>query len=545
MTVLSVSRDPGQPIVFFGYTLLLIGMCTVLATRIVQARELARVPAGSGRATVVKIGSTAALVAALALVGSGTAGAASADADTLRRLPVQHDGRVMPLDTLAREAVWKATGYKAWSGMDPVATVLAWTFDSQTWANTPVVKLGSRDLALAAGWPAQTTHASFMQLVSNAGVMRLMSQARQEAAQDKKLHGVLQDAQNLESRLVWMQGFLEQRSIRPIPDPSNPNAQWGVPEHLHGASDLAALFDGPRPAGWLSAEAIEREIRYNAVRPTRIAWWILAVALVVSIFAWNYHRRWLDAVSLVGLVAGFAVMTWGIGTRWAIGDRIPASNMYESLLFLGWGVGLFALIAFVALRNRIVVANANAMALLTMALTDLLPIDGFVHPVPPVLSGTPWLAIHVPIIMVSYSVLALAVVFAHMQIGFSIFAPRRTEVAAKMGELLYWYTHVGSILLIAGILTGSIWAASSWGRYWGWDPKEVWSLVAFLAYIAILHARFDRQIGSFAIAAWSIVAFQTILMTYLGVNFVLTAGLHSYGFGGSRIVNVMVMVALA
>ena len=60
---------------------------------------------------------------------------------------------------------------------------------------------------------------------------------------------------------------------------------------------------------------------------------------------------------------------------------------------------------------------------------------------------------------------------------------------------LYWYIHVGSILLIAGILTGSIWAASSWGRYWGWDPKEVWSLVAFLAYMAILHARFDRQIG--------------------------------------------------
>ena len=112
-----------------------------------------------------------------------------------------------------------------------------------------------------------------------------------------------------------------------------------------------------------------------------------------------------------------------------------------------------------------------------------------------------------------------------------------------MAELQYFYIHVGSILLVAGILTGSMWAASSWGRYWGWDPKEVWSLVAFLAYMAILHARAERLIGNFGVAAWSIAAFQTILMTYLGVNFVLSAGLHSYGFGDSSVVRAMVITA--
>ncbi|HEU4333489.1 MAG TPA: cytochrome c biogenesis protein CcsA, partial [Candidatus Eisenbacteria bacterium] len=98
---------------------------------------------------------------------------------------------------------------------------------------------------------------------------------------------------------------------------------------------------------------------------------------------------------------------------------------------------------------------------------------------------------------------------------------------------------VGSILLIAGILTGSIWAASSWGRYWGWDPKEVWSLVAFLAYMAILHARFDGMLSPIGVAISSIAAFWTILMTYLGVNFVLASGLHSYGFGSSNLVRIM------
>jgi ABC-type transport system involved in cytochrome c biogenesis permease subunit len=131
-----------------------------------------------------------------------------------------------------------------------------------------------------------------------------------------------------------------------------------------------------------------------------------------------------------------------------------------------------------------------------------------------------------------------------MQIAFGGLAARRQDLIEKMADLNYWYMLVGSILLIAGILTGSIWAASSWGRYWGWDPKEVWSLVAFLAYMAILHGRVDRILGRFGVAAISIVAFQTILMTYLGVNYVLGTGLHAYGFGDSPIVKWMALVAL-
>jgi len=274
-----------------------------------------------------------------------------------------------------------------------------------------------------------------------------------------------------------------------------------------------------------------------------MAWVVLCAALVLSLLGWNGRNRLIDTLALVGLVAGFAVMTWGIVMRWEVAGRFPASNMFESLLFLAWGVGLFAVVAFAFMRNRLVVLNANAMAALTMALADLLPIDGFIHPVPPVLSGTIWLAIHVPIIMVSYSVFALGVVIAHMQIGFTIFAPHRSDLQDKMYDLLYWYMMVGRILLIAGILTGSVWAASSWGRYWGWDPKEVWSLVAFLAYMAILHGKVEKLIGRFGVAAVSILAFQTILMTYLGVNFVLAAGLHSYGFGDSPVVLWMLVVA--
>jgi len=255
------------------------------------------------------------------------------------------------------------------------------------------------------------------------------------------------------------------------------------------------------------------------------------------------RSKLLDGAAFGLLVGGFAMMSWGIWLRWQAGDRIPAANMYESMLFLAWGVGFFAVIAYAVMRNRVVVLNAAVMATLTLMLTDLLPIDRFIHPIAPVLSGTPWLAIHVPIIMVGYAVLALGMVVAHMQVGFTIFAPRKVEVIDRLYDLLYWYMFVGSILLIAGILTGSMWAASSWGRYWGWDPKEVWSLVAFLAYMAILHAKVDRVIGQYGVAAISIAAFQTILFTYLGVNFVLSSGMHSYGMGDSPVVMWMVIVA--
>ena len=540
-TILSVSKDPGQNVVFVGYALLVLGMCIVLGTRISQKRAEAKADAsaagGSGARKAAALGALVALA-----LGGGAAQAADATTDSLRRLPVQHDGRVMPLDTLAREAVWKVTGFRAWHGEDPVQTATSWWLNPQQGANAPVVEIGSAALVTAAGWPAGVTHASFSQIVSNRGIIQLINEARDAQAQQRPRGGALSAAEKLEERLVLLQHFLERDAIRPIPAQGDPTARWNVFE-ARGAPELAALAGGARLQGWPDAAAIDRELAYNAYRPTRIAWVVLAAALVLSIVAWNRKSKLLDGLALAGLVGGFAVMTWGIATRWQIADRVPASNMYESLLFLAWGVGLFAVVAFAVMRNRLVVLNANAMAALTMALTDLLPIDGFVHPVPPVLAGTYWLAIHVPIIMISYSVLALGVVIAHMQIGFTIFAPRRGEVIQRMNDLLYWYMHVGSILLIAGILTGSVWAASSWGRYWGWDPKEVWSLVAFLAYIAILHGRWDRIIGSFGVAAISIIAFQTILMTYLGVNFVLTTGLHSYGMGDSPVVTWMAIVA--
>ncbi len=534
MTVLSASRDPGQPVVFAGYVLLVAGMIVVLATRVVQARQAA---------------AAAGLLLGLAL-GASRADAARvpepATVESLRSLPVQYDGRTMPFDTQARESVRKVTGRSAWGGRDPVATAAGWAFDPDGWQDEPLVKVGGTRVADAIGLRSRASHASLVELLSTPGLRGAVAAAHAREEQGEKPSPLDKDLFKLEERLSTLYQYFKGIAIRPIPSP-DPRGTWQPLTPAVSPEALAAVAGQVRasapPAHYPTAAAMAREIRYNAARPSRIAWLLLLPAAFAAGLTAGADRFRLRAVGGVLLAAGFAAMTWGLATRWQVAGRVPASDMYESMLFLGWGVGLFGVVAL-ALRQWLLVANAAGLGAVAMMLADLLPIDPFIHPMPPVLSGTPWLAIHVPIVVVSYSVFAMATGLAHLLVGVEIWAPRRRDLARRWSQLLYWYLHVGSILLIAGILTGSIWAASSWGRYWGWDPKEVWSLVAFLAYMAILHAWRDDQVGSFGVAVASVAAFATILMTYLGVNFVLASGLHSYGFGSSNLVLVLVGVAV-
>ncbi len=540
MTVLSVSHDPGQDVVFVGYGLLVLGMCWVAGTRIQVRRKIAAVQKQMAAAAVTAVALLLMLCTLYAMPAEATYMPPADVADRLHRLPVQHDGRSMPLETMANEMVKKVSGPCLVYEKDPVRHLLGWVYDPHGWADLETVYVGGSELALALGLPSTVQCASFNAIADNPRLQTVMQQA--EAAPDKGKPKLLRDADELGKRLEMLNGFYDHSAFRVLPV-ADPMGKWLPPSSFKGPEVLLDLVANP-PKGFAhypTIANIDLELLYNGARPTRLAWLILVPASVLGALGLRRPRKLYDVAGALGLVAGFAMMSWGIWLRWQVAGRVPASNMYESMLFLAWGVGAFAMVASLFWRQRMVVFNAAAMSALTMLLIDLLPMDGFVHPVAPVLSGTVWLAIHVPIIMVSYSVLTLGVLVAHMQIGVTIFAKDGEELARKLYDLLYWYILIGSILLIAGILTGSIWAASSWGRYWGWDPKEVWSLIAFLAYMAILHGKFDRLIGAFGVAAFSIGAFWTILMTYLGVNYVLAAGMHSYGFGGSDVVTWMMV----
>jgi len=205
--------------------------------------------------------------------------------------------------------------------------------------------------------------------------------------------------------------------------------------------------------------------------------------------------------------------------------------MYESVVYMGWGVLLFAGIFEAIYRQRIFALCGSVMGIIVLIMADMLPFDPEISPLVPVLRSNYWLIIHVMTIVISYSAFALAMVIAHFALGHYLFAPHKKDLIRTINSFVYRSIQLGVLLLAAGTILGGVWANESWGRFWGWDPKETWAFISLMGYLALLHARFAGLVGAFGTAVGSILGFQLILMTWYGVNFVLAAGLHSYGFG--------------
>jgi len=568
------------------------------------------------------IAQTLSTIAIVSLAATGVAEKLpqSLDVDVFRTVVVQHDGRWMPLDTLARDTVESITGREAYLNRDAVLWLLAWGSDAKTWASQPLITIGNAELRGELQLPPDRTTFSFSDLAGHRRLNDLFEELR-HLESDRKMNPLESKVSDIYEKLIKLQGAFGGEGLRLIPNASDPQGNWTAiaaqATHDPQTQKLSEAWDRMKsafladdagafaaasqdvvaasrslPAAYRpNAAAIEKELHYNQLNPFALSWKLMLVGAVIALAALLAKQRWLDILSTLGLMAGLALATYGIWLRWDIAGRVPASNMYESLLFLGWGVGAFAIIAGLFLRIRLVPLTAAAMSALALFLADVLPVDHFIRPIPPVLADTVWMAIHVPVIMVSYSVLALAVLIAHVQLVFMTAAPRNARMSVTIDALHYWYVHVGSILLTVGIITGSMWAASSWGRYWGWDPKEVWSLVALLGYLCILHVRIDHEAiprwgyfigavllvailglitprlapltsgkiialggsilgmgvlvltrGPFAAAVKSIMCFWLIIMTYVGVNYVLGIGLHSYGFGTGAVVRYMFLL---
>lgn len=546
---------------------------------------------------------------------------ASLDLEPIRAITVQHDGRWPPLDTLARDMVASITGETFYEGHDPVLLLLAWTFDADTWRHQPLITIGNTELRAELQLPATQTVYSFDELVKHQPLRSLIDDLGR-TAQGRSLDPLQDKVSDISEKLGTLHDVFTGEVIRLLPDPQRVTATWqpikpasphSSPEETEARSSWAdvrrAFLDDDATAFASAAERlasalrtlptayrpdpklIATELRYNRLQPFRSAWMIMIGGAALAAMAMMIRRKWFDLLAVIGMLAGFAVLSYGLWLRWQIAGRIPAANMFESLLFLSWGMGAFAILSMLVLRNRTVPLTASAMGALALFLADVLPLDPFIRPIVPVLMDTIWMSIHVPVIMVSYSVLVLAVLIAHAQLIVMAFAPHKRALVAQIDAFHYWHIHIGSILLLAGIITGSMWAASSWGRYWGWDPKEVWSLIAFLGYLTILHVRANRRrvewwaylIGAVLIVAlfaivvpklaplsWakalafagtalamvlfvtgrglladalkSVLCFWLIVMTYVGVNFVLGIGLHSYGFGKGAVARYMFLL---
>ena len=242
------------------------------------------------------------------------------------------------------------------------------------------------------------------------------------------------------------------------------------------------------------------------------------------------------SVALAGLVAQSIALVIRWKTSYDLGmGHAPLSNFYESLIFFAWTIVMLYLLMEWRMKNRSIGVFVMPVAFLIMAYASIAPgINNRIEPLIPALQSN-WLTSHVLTCFMGYA--AFTVAFA-LGIIFLIKGKKggdadkaggfigRLPSEYQMDELMYNSTALGFIFLTLGIVTGSVWAHYAWGSYWSWDPKETWSLITWLVYAVMLHARLVRGWRGRRMAIMAIVGFGCVLFTYLGVN--LLPSLHSY-----------------
>lgn len=298
----------------------------------------------------------------------------------------------------------------------------------------------------------------------------------------------------------------------------------------------------------LSAEKV-----YHELRPFHWAWiCYLVAALVFAVAGWLGSGRFRagNALGLGLMGAALLLHTVGFGLRCFVAGRPPVSNMYESIVWVSFGAVVFALSIFAFQRQRILVGVGSVLGALGLLAADAAPtlMDPGLHPLVPVLRSNYWLTIHVLTITLGYAAFALSFGLGNVTLfRFLRGAEPRSAEVLQLNQLTYRAMQFGVVLLAAGTLLGGVWADYSWGRFWGWDPKEVWALIALLTYLIVLHGRYAGWVGQFGFAAWTVLCFSSVVMAWYGVNFVLGVGLHSYGFsaGGQGVVGSLVLLQIA
>jgi len=289
-----------------------------------------------------------------------------------------------------------------------------------------------------------------------------------------------------------------------------------------------------------SEQKIKYEILYNKydIFKKLHYWYMFAgiLMLIFSIFQMFSTKKWLNyTVNAFHILIGlfFAIHTLGLIVRWYISGHAPWSDAYESMIYVAWATMFFGL-AFDR-KSKLTVASGAFVVSMILMVAHWNWMDPAIGNLQPVLDSY-WLMIHVAVIVASYGPFTLAMMLGLVSLFLMIFTTQENKKRMKLSiqELTYineLALTVGLVMLTIGNFLGGQWANESWGRYWGWDPKETWALISIMVYAFVIHARFVPALrGLWIYNFMSVLAFASILMTYFGVNFHLS-GLHSYASG--------------
>lgn len=234
------------------------------------------------------------------------------------------------------------------------------------------------------------------------------------------------------------------------------------------------------------------------------------------------------AVAIITLLVQIA----GITMRVMISGRAPITNMYETVMFSGFGALFIGTIITIIKKDKLFILaglSYNFLCLMMMMFANGM-LNSAISPLVPVLRDNFWLSTHVTMVILSYAALALSWIISNITLVRSNFFTISKADFNYNVELAYTCIKVGVVMLASGIILGGVWADYSWGRFWGWDPKETWSLIVLLVYMAILHGKSTSWITPKKFNFYVSGAFMSVMMAWFGVNYILASGLHSYGF---------------
>jgi len=289
-----------------------------------------------------------------------------------------------------------------------------------------------------------------------------------------------------------------------------------------------------------SKSKINLEIFYNTINifgSLAITYAILGfLLLMMHLFSIFKFKSGLDKYlnfALYPFALVFIIYTAGLAIRWYISDHAPWSNGYETMIFVGWAASLSGLLF--ARKSPITLAVTGILSAIALFVAGMSWMNPEITNLVPVLKSY-WLIIHVAIITSSYGFLAMGALLGMLNLILMSTrskknAPRLKDSIQEISYIIEMALIIGLIMLSIGCFIGGVWANESWGKYWGWDPKETWALVSILVYSAILHLRnVPKANNQFVLSSLALMGFSTIIMTFFGVNYYLS-GMHSYAQG--------------
>jgi ABC-type transport system involved in cytochrome c biogenesis permease subunit len=286
------------------------------------------------------------------------------------------------------------------------------------------------------------------------------------------------------------------------------------------------------------------EYLFNRAQPFLQAMVLYVLVLIFALFSWLKWPKTLGKTAVILLICAFLLHTVGLLARMYLQGRPPVTNLYSSALFVGWGSVLLCLFLERFYKNGIGSVCASTIGFVTLLIAHNLQLDGdSLEMLRAVLDTNVWLATHVVMVTLGYSSVALAGFLGIIYILRGFFTTSfNVTTATSLSRMMYGVTCFATLFSFVGTILGGIWADQSWGRFWGWDPKENGALLIVLWNAIILHARWGGFIRERGLAVMSVFGNIVVSLSWFGVN-MLGVGLHSYGFMDQAFGTLMAFIA--